>query len=144
MTDGTVNGDKLRLGLFLLRISTGLFFLVWSIDKFFNSAHTIRVFEKFYSMDISSEISLALGAAQTAIVLAFMAGLFRPWTILALLAMHTVSVGSTWAHLIAPYAGGPGLVFWAGVPVWFGLLLLYLMRDADTLGTIRTGKAANG
>lgn len=144
MTDGTVNGDKLRLGLFLLRISTGLFFLVWSIDKFVNSAHAIRVFEKFYSMDISSEISLALGAAQTAIVLAFMAGLFRPWTILALLAMHTVSVGSTWAHLIAPYAGGPGLVFWAGVPVWFGLLLLYLMRDADTLGTIRTRKAATG
>jgi len=144
VTETTINRDKLRWGLFLLRISTGLFFLAWSIDKFVNSAHTIRVFEKFYSVDISSQVSLGLGTVQTAIVLAFMAGLFRPWTILALLAMHTVSVGSTWAHLIAPYAGGPGLVFWAGVPVWFGLLLLYLMRDADTLGTIKIGKTASG
>ena len=140
MADAGINEDRLRLGLFLLRISTGLFFLVWSADKFVNSAHTIRVFEKFYFVGISGSASLVLGAVQTLIVLAFMAGLFRPWTILALLAMHTISVGATWSHLIAPYSGGPGLVFWAGVPVWFGLLLLYLMRDADTLGTIRFGK----
>ena len=144
MTDTTNTRDKLRLGLFLLRISTGMFFLVWSIDKFVNSAHTIRVFEKFYSVDISSQVSFGLGILQTAIVLAFMIGLFRPWSTLALLAMHTVSVGSTWAHLIAPYAGGPGLVFWAGVPVWFGLLLLYLMRDEDTLGTVKISESATG
>ncbi len=140
MTEPVIQQDRLRLGLFLLRISTGIFFLLWSIDKFANSAHTIRVFGKFYGMDISSEVSFALGAVQLLIVLAFMAGLFRPWTILALLAMHTVSVGSTWSHLISPFADGPGLVFWAGVPVWFGLLLLYLVRDADTMGTIRLGR----
>ena len=140
MTDSNINQDRLRLGLCLLRISTGLFFLVWSVDKLVNSAHTIRVFEKFYGMEISGEVSAALGGVQVLIVLAFMAGLFRPWTILALLAMHTVSVGSTLPHLIAPYSGGPGLVFWAAVPVWFGLLLLYLMRDADTLATLKLGK----
>lgn len=127
------DSDRLRLGLFLLRVSTGLFFLVWSLDKIVNSAHTIRVFEKFYMTPISSEVAVGLGIVQTAIVLAFMAGLFKRWTTLALLAMHTVSVGSTWAHLITPYSGGPGLVFWAAVPVWFGLLLLYWMRDSDTL-----------
>lgn len=127
---------RLRFGLALLRITTGLFFLAWSIDKIVNSEHTLRVFEKFYMTPISGEVSLALGIVQTAIVLAFMAGLWKKWTTLALLAMHTVSVGSTWAHLIAPYAGGPGLVFWAAVPVWAGLLLLWLMREDDTLLSI--------
>ena len=140
MANSEINQDRLRLGLCLLRISTGLFFLVWAVDKLVDSAHAIRVFDKFYGTDISSEISMALGGVQVLIVLAFMAGLFRPWTILALLAMHTVSVGSTIPHLIAPYSGGPGLVFWAAVPVWFGLLLLFLMRDADTLATLKLGK----
>lgn len=125
---------NLQLGLLILRIATGLFFLVWSFDKIINSGHTVDVFKTFYSVPISPEISLALGVVQAAIVLAFMAGLYKKWTTLALLAMHTVSVGSTWAHLINPYGEQSyGLVFWAAVPVWAGLLLLWLCRDEDRM-----------
>lgn len=127
---------NLRFGLLLLRITTGLFFLVWSLDKIINSKHTLVVFEKFYHLPISGQVSLALGIVQTIIIIAFMVGLYKKWTTLALLAMHTVSVGSTWANLIAPYSGGPGLVFWAAVPVWAGILLLWLMRDEDNLWSI--------
>lgn len=128
---------RVRFGLLLLRIATGLFFLVWSLDKIFNSKHTLAVFEKFYMTPISDQIAIGLGVVQTAIVLAFLAGLYKKWTTLALLAMHTVSVGSTWSHLINPYGEQSfGLVFWAAVPVWAGLLLLWLMRDEDTLMSV--------
>lgn len=128
---------NLQLGLLILRIATGLFFLVWSFDKIVNSAHALGVFESFYKIPVTQGIALGLGVVQTAIVLAFMAGLYKKWTTLALLAMHTVSVGSTWAHLINPYGDQSyGLVFWAAVPVWAGLLLLWLCRDEDRMWTL--------
>ena len=133
------SNDQLRLGLFILRLTTGLFFLVWSIDKIVDPAHAQRVFETFYFMEIGPSISIGLGVAQTLVVLAFLAGLWRTWTTGALLAMHTVSVASTWARLIDPYAGG-NMLFWAAVPVWGGLLLLWLCREQDTLFTVGGGR----
>lgn len=125
---------RLQIGLLILRITTGLFFLVWSIDKIVQSEHTVKVFKKFYMMEISTQVALGLGVVQTLVVLAFMLGLFRTWTTGLLLVMHTVSVASTWDRLIDPY--NTQLLFWAGVPVWAGLLLLWLVRDQDTLWTI--------
>lgn len=134
-TPATGSDTSLQLGLFILRIATGLFFLAWSIDKLVASGHTVKVFNKFYFMEISPEIAVGLGIVQTLIVLAFMAGLYKTWTTGALLVMHTVSTLSTWEKLIFPYATG-GLLFWAAVPVWAGLLLLWLMRDTDRMWSI--------
>ena len=133
------SNGPLRLGLFILRLTTGLFFLIWSIDKIVDPAHAQRVFEKFYLMEIVPSISIGLGVAQTLVVLAFLAGLWRAWTTGALLAMHTVSVASTWARLIDPYAAG-NILFWTAVPVWGGLLLLWLCREQDTLFTVGGGR----
>ena len=136
------SNGQLRLGLFILRLTTGLFFLVWSVDKIVDTAHAQRVFDKFYFMEITPTVSIGLGVAQTLVVLAFLVGLWRTWTTGALLAMHTVSVASTWARLIDPYAGG-NMLFWAAVPVWGGLLLLWLCRKQDTLLTIGGGRSGD-
>ncbi|MGI9384840.1 MAG: hypothetical protein ACR2PO_16940 [Methyloligellaceae bacterium] len=133
-TTTTAATGRLQIGLLVLRITTGLFFLVWSIDKIVKSGHTVKVFKKFYMMEISTQVALGLGVVQTLVVVAFIVGLFRTWTTGLLLAMHTVSVASTWARLIDPY--NTQLLFWAGVPVWAGLLLLWLVRDQDTLWTV--------
>lgn len=139
MTDvGIGDSRSLQFGLLLLRVTTGLFFLVWSLDKIVNPGHTLEVFESFYSAPISQEIALGLGIAQMLVVLAFLVGLWKTGTTLALLAMHTVAVGSTWSYLINPYGGqGFGLVFWAAVPVWAGLLLLWLARDKDRMWSLQ-------
>ncbi|MCG8559241.1 MAG: hypothetical protein MI824_05525 [Hyphomicrobiales bacterium] len=137
ITHTTATTGRLQIGLLVLRITTGLFFLVWSVDKLVKSEHTVAVFKKFYMMEISTQVALGLGVVQTLVVIAFMLGLFRTWTIGLLLAMHTVSVASTWAQLINPY--GTTLLFWAGVPVWAGLLLLWLVRDQDTLWSLGKG-----
>lgn len=139
MTDSkNVDMEKLALGLFILRITTGLFFLAWVIDKFVAPGHGVKVFEKFYLLNITPEIAVGVGLVQLAIVIAFMLGLWKKWTTGALLAMHTVSVLSTWEKLLFAYSVG-GLLFWAAVPVWAGLLLLWLVRDADTKCTLKLG-----
>lgn len=126
---------SLDLGLAVLRLSLGAFFLVWSVEKIVAPALARRVFETFYFSSPSDAVLIATGIAQTAVVLAFLAGLWRFWTYGALLAMHTVSVVSTWERLLTPYEP-PNHLFWAAVPVWAALLLLFLLRDADRLLTL--------
>lgn len=126
------NDKSLEVGLLLLRITTGLFLLVWSVDKVLNTGHAQQVFNKFYFLEITPTIATGLGVAQTLVILAFMAGFKKFWTYGAILAMHTVSVASTWERLIDPYAGG-NLLFWAAVPLWAALVLLWLARDRDRM-----------
>ena len=132
MNDSQSADKPLEVGLFLLRVTTGLFLLVWSVDKILNPGHAQRVFDKFYFLEITPTISTGLGVAQTLVILAFMAGIKKFWTYGAILAMHTVSVASTWERLIDPYGGG-NLLFWAAVPLWAALLLLWLARDRDRM-----------
>ncbi len=87
--------QKLKIGLALIRFSTGIFFLVWSVEKLIFPETTQKIFSKFYFLEISPTIALAIGVVQTLIVLAFMAGLFKTWTYGALLGMHAVSTLST-------------------------------------------------
>ena len=126
---------NLKLGLFVLRITTGMFFLAWAIEKLFNPGHGVAISKKFYGLEISPEITLAIGVAQIAIILLFMLGMYKKWTTGFLLAIHTVSVASTWQKLIFAYSA-KGLLFWAAVPVWAGLLLLFLVRNQDTMCSI--------
>jgi len=134
MTDAAAPRDRtLEISLLLLRLSVGAFFLVWSVDKIVNPEHAQAVFERFYLTSISGELSIAAGVLQSLVILAFMAGALKLLTYGALLLMHTVSTLSTWKHLIAPYAPDTSMLFWAGVPVVFALLALFLLRDRDRL-----------
>lgn len=123
---------RLQIGLALLRLSAGVFFLIWSADKLVNPGHAQNVFSHFYFLSISPSIVIAIGVAQTVVVLAFMAGLLKTWTYGAVLAMHTVSVVSTWKQLLTPYSEeSPAILFWAAVPLLAALVLLWLARDED-------------
>lgn len=133
MAEGASRDFPLEIGLFLLRLSLGAFFLVWSGDKIVNPGDAQGVFQNFYFSAISSEIAVALGITQTVIIIAFIAGAFRTLTYGAALLMHTVSTLSTWKHLLNPYAPDASMLFWAAVPVLFALLLLFLVRERDRL-----------
>ena len=126
--------QKLQVGLLLIRISTGIFFLIWSVEKLVHPEITQKVFSRFYMMEISPSISLAFGVLQTVIVLAFMAGLFKTWTYGAILGMHAVSVLSTYKELLAPYQP-PNHLFWAAVPLLAALIALFILRREDRLLT---------
>ncbi len=126
---------RIARALFLLRISIAAFFLIWSIEKIVAPELAARVFSTFYFTDLQAEISIFLGILQTAIVLAFLVGFLKTFTYGSLLLMHTVSVASTWERLITPYTP-PNHLFWAAVPVLAALVILFLLRDLDTIGTV--------
>lgn len=128
--------QRLTISLLILRLSIGLFFLVWSVEKLVAPELTQRVFETFYFFPISTALSYVIGVLQTLIVLSFMAGLFKTWSYGVLLGMHAVSVLSTLGRLINPYEP-PNHLFWAGVPVLAAILVLFLLRDSDRLWTLK-------
>ncbi|MEM8719036.1 MAG: DoxX protein [Cyanobacteria bacterium P01_G01_bin.39] len=124
--------QKLAISLALIRFSTGIFFLVWSIEKIVFPEITQKVFSRFYMIEISPTISLLVGIVQTLIVLAFVAGLFKIWTYGAILGMHAVSTLATYQELFNPYEP-PNHLFWAAVPTLAALIALFLLRKEDNL-----------
>ncbi len=127
---------KLAVGLAAMRLSVGAFFLIWAAEKILAPDVARRVAETFYFSSPSDAVLIAAGVLQAAVVLAFMAGLFRFWSYGALLVMHTVSVLSTVPRLIDPFSP-PNHLFWAGVPVLGLLLALFLLRERDTFLVLR-------
>ena len=126
----------LPISLAVLRLSVGVFFLVWALEKLIAQDVAVRVAETFYGFTPSGTLLVVVGVTQVALIAAFMSGLFKTWTYGALLLIHTASVLTTWERLIDPYSP-PNALFWAGVPVIALLVALFLLRDHDTLLTWR-------
>lgn len=122
---------RLQNGLLLLRLSTGVFFLVWGIEKLVEPEKAANVFRVFYFSDPPTDLVIVLGVLQTAIILAFMAGFQKRLTTGLLFAMHLVSTLSSWERIITPY-DIPNILFWAAIPIVFALWLLYTCRDLDS------------
>ncbi|MGB3403619.1 MAG: hypothetical protein WBA77_13105 [Microcoleaceae cyanobacterium] len=126
---------KLLISLAIIRITIGIFFLVWSIEKIIAPELAQRVFKNFYFSEISPGVSVIIGIIQTLIVIAFLLGLFKTFSYGALLGMHAVSVFSTYQQLLNPYQP-PNHLFWAAVPVLGALIALFLLRKSDRLFTV--------
>ncbi|MGF1521632.1 MAG: hypothetical protein ACFBSF_04850 [Leptolyngbyaceae cyanobacterium] len=132
---------KLEIGLATIRITTAAFFLVWSLEKIIAPEIAQKVFARFYASTISPSASIAIGILQTAIVLLFLAGLFKLWTYGAILGMHAVSTLSSYEPLLNPYTP-PNHLFWAAVPTLGAIFALFLMRKEDQLLTFSGIKGA--
>ena len=130
---------KIQVSLAIIRISTAMFFLVWSLRKLIQPESTQNIFSKFYFMEVSPVFSYVVGVIQTLIILAFLVGLFKTWTYGAILGMHLVSVLSTYKQLLNPYES-PNTLFWAAVPACGGLIALFLLRDKDEWLTLKFGQ----
>jgi hypothetical protein len=131
----------LGIALAVMRLATAAFFLVWSLEKILLPTKQQGIFETFYGGAQPEAVIVALGVAQTAIVLLFAAGLFRTLTYGALLLMHAVSTLSTAGRLIDPYEGVNHL-FWAAVPVLGLLVALFLLRERESVLVLGSKKKA--
>jgi len=127
---------KLQLSLAILRYSVAAFFAVWVIEKFLHPETTQKIWAAFYLVeDLPLEASYVIGALQALLLAGFVLGLFKFWTYGALMAIHGLSTISTWQRLIDPYTSGNHL-FWAAVPTLGALIVLFILRNEDTLGTL--------
>jgi len=125
---------NLEVSLFLIRISTAVFLLVWAVDKIVNVKHAQGVFSTFYYWKAASPEALAaIGAVQVVLLLGFAAGAFKTWTYGAVLLMHAAGTLAGWSRMIPPYGPQSSQTFWAAVPVLAAIVALFLLRDRDRL-----------
>lgn len=125
-----------RWALAILRVSLGLFLLLWGIEKFVIPEVTERIWQAFYGVGLAAALVPVVGALETGLAVAITVGVWRRVTYGLGLALHAVSVLSSWRQLIDPWGlrsgGGPNHLFLAGVPVLAAFIALYLLRDRDT------------
>lgn len=66
------------------------------------------------------------------VLLGFVLGLFKKWTYGSVLLFHAVSTLSSWQQYLTPFEG-PHLLFFAAWPMLAGCLMLFWLREEDTL-----------
>lgn len=129
------NARTLALALAVLRISLGLFLLMWALEKFFIPQATVGIWDTFYLIPIGPAIPYLVGAVEAILALAILVGFMRPASYGLGLAIHAVSVLSTWKQLIDPWGlvffERPQHLFLAGVPVLAAFFVLFILREAD-------------
>lgn len=129
---------KLELSLLLLRITVFLVMLMWTIDKFINVDHAVAVYQHFYfiSSNIASKFMFIFALIELAIIIGFLSGWQKKYTYGLVLLFHSVSTLSSWKHYLSPYEE-INLLFFAAWPMLAACFALFLLRDQDTLYTIK-------
>ncbi len=136
MTTVSVPKEALAWSLFGLRLGVFVVMAMWTLNKFVNPAGTAAVFQGFYGISGLSQIaSFALGAAQGAVIIAFLIGFKKRWAIAIVLAMHLVSTLTSMAKYLDPWTS-PNLLFFAAWPMLVAIIALYVLREYDTKFTL--------
>jgi putative oxidoreductase len=123
-----------KIGLFILRIGLGSFFLLWGLDKLFASDSTVMIFKMFYKLPIEVSVATVIGVVECLFGLAFMAGWQKKYVYGLGVVLHGISTLSTYSQLLNPF--GKNHLFIAALPVLAGYITLYLLRDEDTFYSV--------
>jgi uncharacterized membrane protein YphA (DoxX/SURF4 family) len=127
----TPKPDRLALSLLLLRLTLGVFFLQWGVEKFVVPATTTAIFRNFYGLSVEGVLPAVLGAGQVALALALLAGVMPRITYGLVAVLHLVTVLVTIPRMLAPWNPVSNHFFIAGVPILAGFIALYLLREDD-------------
>lgn len=119
--------------LLLLRLSVVAFMLQWAIGKFVTPDDSARAFAMFYKVNLDPRFSPLLGGAQLVAIIAFASG-FRRWVSYGLIMMMNLAATlSTWQYIIDPFGAFEHRLFWNAVPVAVVSIVLFRLRNFDTL-----------
>jgi putative oxidoreductase len=132
----TLHGiERLQLALLTLRLSVFLVMLVWTLDKLFAPAHAAGVFANFYAISGMGRAAMyTIGVIELIIITGFVFGVARRFTYGAVLVFHAVSTLASFPMYLNP---AQGRLFYAAWPMLAACFTLYLLRDSDTLWSIR-------
>lgn len=122
----------LRLPLFLTRLSIFLFMLPWQIMRFTKPDVINNISNKYYKFSMPEIGSTITGVLMIALLLAFLIGFKKKISYLLVLILHGIGTLMTLPNLI-PGLEGYNQLFLAAVPALGAMLLLYCLRDEDTM-----------
>lgn len=129
---------QLPKALFLLRITVFLVFLMWTIDKFIRPSHAGVVFQKFYfSPAFQDWVFYLIGLVESIILIGFLLGIKKKLTYGIVFLLHFISTVSSYRQYLAPFEQG-NLLFFAAWPMLAACYALYVLRDQDTIGTLKS------
>ena len=114
--------------------------VMWTVDKFLNPAHASRIFGGFYGIGgLGPAAFAAIGAAEMALLFAFLASFQKRVSYGLVLILHGVSTLSSYRQYLDPFNN---LLFFAAWPMLAACFALYSLRDLDTKWTIGPSVAA--
>ena len=127
--------SRLSVALVILRVSLGVFLLVWGLEKFIIPDRSIAIYDFVYGLSVTKAVAYVAGALESVLALAIIIGAFRRWSYGIGLLVHAATTVATARLIIDPWgliSGEPQHLFFAAVPMLTAFLALYLPRDWDT------------
>ncbi len=126
------------LSLLLLRISTGIYLLLWGLLKLQASDTAVSISNKYYFGLISGDVvNTGLGVLQIAVGLAVMLGLFRNISYVAQLVWYVLGLLPIMAYILDPFGlylvEAPKLTFFPSTTLLFASIVLIAFREYDTM-----------
>jgi len=124
--------NKIVLSLFSMRITIFIVMLMWTIDKIMRPEHASAVYNKFYGLTgVMGHLMQGFGILELILLIGFVLGLWKSFTYLIVLILHSISAFSTIGVYFTPFTENH-LLFFAALPMWSACLSLYLLRENDT------------
>ena len=128
---------RLPLALLLLRLSVFMVMFVWTVDKFIEPQRASKIMAAFYSISgVGDVLVYLLGVIELAIILAFVLGFAKRWSYGLVLLLHATSTLASYQKYLNPLQP-PNLLFFAAIPMLAACFVLYYLREADELWTIK-------
>lgn len=127
---------RISSSLFWLRISVFLVMFMWTLDKFLNPVHAMKVYKKFYFISMQADILIyVIGGVEMLILLLFLLGVKKRFSYGVVFIFHAISTLSSYEQYLAPF-NGHNLLFFAAWPMLAACWALYYLRDMDTCCTL--------
>lgn len=135
MTKETIHLSNLRLPLFLTRVSIFAFMLPWQLMRFSKPEGINNIAQKYYKFQMPEIGSTITGVLMMALLIAFLVGFKKRISYGLVALLHGVGTAMTIPNLI-PGLEGYNQLFLAAMPALMAMVLLYCLRNEDTLLSI--------
>ncbi len=123
---------NLKLPLFLTRIFIVLFMLPWQLTRFTSPEIINTISTKYYKFTMPAIGSTITGVFMMGLLLAFLVGFKKRISYGLILVFHTIGTIMTIPFMI-PGTENFRATFLAAIPTIGAMLLLYYLRDEDTM-----------
>lgn len=123
----------------MLRLGLGAFLLMSSVDKFISPTSALSSFAQLFNLTLSPSLIMVIGACELVLSLLIIFGFYKTVTYGLGLILHVVTTATSYQKILSPF--GENHLVIASIPILFAFIVLFLLRDFDTLWTLGKKKS---